>query len=402
MRKISSIIISLVFILNTAFGYTQTVTVKGVDLVVTTEPGNTVEIQPKLPEISGWKVNSGDITITNNQFVMPEENVEIEAIIEEEPETYLLTVDTPLFTQTEEKTEGEVITVTAISSDNYLFTNWNATGITLTEEQQKSETITFTMPGNAVQLEGVYLYGEYTLLNYYNAEHNNGANVYDSSATTFVDLMGNNNGTLGGTRWEGSNTIEDSSLMPQWEDGALVFNSTLTGNSFANGELGSIGGYVALDTRNIEHPAVETVFELETIGYKQQIVCNTENAGYALVLADNGQLYFAVSLNGEYVYARCNEILETGKKYHALACYDGNAVKLYIDGEKVAETSASGNIDIPDAFSGLDTELVLGGNARGNIGTHEFFDGKIYLLKIYDGALTDEQVYQQYLFTQEY
>ena len=156
MRKIASIIISLVFILNTAFAYTQTVTVKGIDLVVTTEPGNTVEIQPKLPEISGWKVNSGDITITNNQFVMPEENVEIEAIIEEVPETYLLTVDTPLFTQTEEKTEGEVITVTAISSDNYLFTNWNATGITLTEEQRMAETITFTMPAQAVTLEAIY------------------------------------------------------------------------------------------------------------------------------------------------------------------------------------------------------------------------------------------------------
>ena len=71
MKKLLSIFIALMFLVNTTLAYTVKITVKGVDLVVTGEVGNTIEIEKKLPEIVGWNVKSGNIEIINNTFVMP-------------------------------------------------------------------------------------------------------------------------------------------------------------------------------------------------------------------------------------------------------------------------------------------------------------------------------------------
>ena len=53
--------------------------------------------------------------------------------------------------------EGEEVTVSAYTGADRTFDRWVATGITLTSEQEKSSTLTFTMPGNAVSFTGVYI-----------------------------------------------------------------------------------------------------------------------------------------------------------------------------------------------------------------------------------------------------
>ncbi len=188
MRKVVSIILVLLMLVNTALAYTSTVIVKGIGISVTSDEGSAVEIVPKTSEITGWTVKSGNTTVTNNQFVMPAGNVVIEGVTKS---GYTLIVEMPHFTRVENKTEGESITIEATTTnEGYTFKNWTATGITLTSSQQTSKTITFTMPGNDVKLVANYVEGStapetYTIT--YNVNSGTGT-IASQTKTKGVDL----------------------------------------------------------------------------------------------------------------------------------------------------------------------------------------------------------------------
>ena len=189
MKKIISIMLALMLIINMSFAYTVKITIDGVDMEVTGEPGNVVSLQGKLSRIESWNVISGGVTITDGQFVMPECNVEIEAVMAEATKS-LLTVESKFFSRSEQRSEGDVITVNSIvNNDNYSFLNWTATGITLTSSQQTSQTITFTMPANAVTL--VANYSETPTPETYTIEYNENegsGTIASQTKTQGVDL----------------------------------------------------------------------------------------------------------------------------------------------------------------------------------------------------------------------
>ena len=81
---------------------------------------------------------------------MPAEDVEIEAKFPE----YQLTIETPYFTRTENKQEGEVITIEADTTSP--FKSWTAEGLSLTTSQKLNPTLTITMPGNNVTITANY------------------------------------------------------------------------------------------------------------------------------------------------------------------------------------------------------------------------------------------------------
>ena len=160
MKKLVSILLAVLMIVNTALAYTSTVQVKGIGISVTSDENVEIEITPKTSEITGWTVKTGNTTVVNNKFIMPSGDVVIEGVMQN---GYKLTVEMPDFTRIETKEEGKSITVEAITTnDKYTFTNWTATGITLTSSQQTSKTITFTMPGNDVKLVANYVEGSTT------------------------------------------------------------------------------------------------------------------------------------------------------------------------------------------------------------------------------------------------
>lgn len=155
MKKIVSALISIVFLSNVAFAYTSTVLIKGVKITLTSEEGGLVQLDSYLPEVTGWKVKQGNVTIVNNEFTMPREDVVIEAIIPNDS-THLLKLDFPYFTNEERRAAGEIITVEAVSESNYVFKKWTAIGVSLTADQLYSPAITFTMPANGVTLVANY------------------------------------------------------------------------------------------------------------------------------------------------------------------------------------------------------------------------------------------------------
>ena len=71
MRKLVSMFIAISLLTSMLFAYTLKVTVDGVDLVVTREAGNIIRLNEKITEIIGWDVKTENVTIVNNEFVMP-------------------------------------------------------------------------------------------------------------------------------------------------------------------------------------------------------------------------------------------------------------------------------------------------------------------------------------------
>ncbi len=69
-----------------------------------------------------------------------------------------------------------------------------------------------------------------------------------------------------------------------------------------------------------------------------------------------------------------------GDWVHISVIFNNSEVTLYVDGEK-KETKQSGKLDTASTY------LILGANAKGN-----FFKGRIDEVKIYDGAISEEQV----------
>ena len=188
MKKLVSILLAVLMIVNTALAYTSTVQVKGIGISVTSDENVEIEITPKTSEITGWTVKTGNTTVVNNKFIMPSGDVVIEGVMQN---GYKLTVEMPDFTRIETKEEGKSITVEAITTnDNYTFKNWTATGITLTSSQQTSKTITFTMPGNDVKLVANYVEGSTTPETYtITYDVNNGTGTIASQTKTKgVDL----------------------------------------------------------------------------------------------------------------------------------------------------------------------------------------------------------------------
>ncbi len=164
MKKVIMGLLCFCLMINVSLGYTLTVNDfsrtgvnSGREITV-----NAVEKNGK--KFKGWEIINGnlvleDLSLRSITFIMPAEDVELRASYDTGDSTskYSLAIESLFFTRSEKKSEGESVTVVAITdSDTKTFSGWTATGITLTEEQQKSSTITFTMPGNAVNLVANY------------------------------------------------------------------------------------------------------------------------------------------------------------------------------------------------------------------------------------------------------
>jgi len=156
MKKTLLALMTIICLLNSSLASTTKVTVNGVG-IKSTNASETMNIESKIPEVSGWEVKTENTTVTEDGLVtIPDADVEIEGIILDENK-YDLTVDFPDFTESSKKISGSKVTVNAARDDMMCkFKSWTATGISLTSEQSRQTVITFTMPANAVSLVANY------------------------------------------------------------------------------------------------------------------------------------------------------------------------------------------------------------------------------------------------------
>lgn len=111
------------------------------------------------------------------------------------------------------------------------------------------------------------------------------------------------------------------------------------------------------------------------------------------VLVEKMRFMVGYYIDGAYRNVNINSTIESNKIYNIAMTYDGLKVKMYINGEKYAtENSITGTIKKP----GKTTTTALGVNATDHHASSSFFNGKIYSAAVYDRALTEEEILQNY------
>lgn len=125
------------------------------------------------------------------------------------------------------------------------------------------------------------------------------------------------------------------------------------------------------------------------------ILSNQESGGCGLELKDSGRIAFYAYVGGKYIYP--NYPVEFGEPVHVVGTYDGQTVKLYINGVVKSFGDAYGKITFPT--NEKSRFLCVGGDSNSNGGTEARFTGKIVTANVYGRALTAseiKQLYEQY------
>lgn len=201
------------------------------------------------------------------------------------------------------------------------------------------------------------------------AKWNLGKNNYNSTTVNWHDLSGNeNNGFI---------------TAPIWDKKKLKFNGSTT--------------WVNCGLKDYYNVTMEALVEFNTIGGASEelnSVCGNQQAGGYGILQKNQKncACFYINKTWQYVYGSQCKI---GEKIHLVATYDGAKIKLYENGILKGEVEASGSL----SFSSNHTVFSLGSNPNGTaIGTAPL-NGSIYFVRLYNRALTDEEVFQNYKYS---
>jgi len=127
--------------------YTLRVIVDGQSVIIAKKAYEAVTLNVLRTDFQGWKVEQGNVTIKDNMFIMPPENVVISAII---PTEYLLSTGLQdMIIESNQPVRTEVTINLSSTSGNAVF-NWLSNGMILSNTSMQS--LRFVMPYNEVKL----------------------------------------------------------------------------------------------------------------------------------------------------------------------------------------------------------------------------------------------------------
>lgn len=197
---------------------------------------------------------------------------------------------------------------------------------------------------------------------------NAGEGKHDTMATSWVDLSGNGyDGILvsGGT----------------WGNNYLNFNGT---------------NYVRLlDAHNYTPFTLELYFSHNNYSSSHKSICgNYQNGGYGFQLSSNTQGQMLAYVSSDSDYSTTQFYLTPQTKNHAVITYDSQTLKVYFNGVLISSIQKTANIKLP-----TDNAVFMIGADPSNAtkGTNPFY-GKIYSCRMYDTALTADEVIGNYLY----
>ena len=203
---------------------------------------------------------------------------------------------------------------------------------------------------------------------------NNSTVVKTVYSSRIEDLSGNGtiskiNGAMYNENGLVFDGVDDSVLLPEYS-----LSSMSNGFTFE----------VMIDANSVT--TTDTSEEMYLIG-------NCEVGGSALLIK-NGvfRMYVYDETNSKYVIASSSKILVPNKKYLLTGIFDGENIKIYINGKLVTTTVFSGTMK--DTSSS--THFFLGCNPKGTDCQNSYYNGIMYEARMYDRALTDKEVSNNY------
>ncbi|MDR2088585.1 MAG: hypothetical protein LBP73_04440, partial [Clostridiales Family XIII bacterium] len=142
--------------------------------------------------------------------------------------------------------------------------------------------------------------------------------------------------------------------------------------------------------KTLDGLTLEAAFKADPITGFVDVVGNMQSAGYGFEITPEGSGFYLEFWCHVGTYKRPKVTgLEYGKWYHAAGVYDGEAVKLYINGNLAAQVPASGKITKPGSAA---QNFVVGGDSKNNNGIEATMVGSISAARIYSEPLNMAQV----------
>lgn len=185
---------------------------------------------------------------------------------------------------------------------------------------------------------------------------------YDNTATTWRDLAEVQDGVINGGTWKEDYLYLDG--VDDWVNlGRVDFTDQVTLDvTISANEIQSGMGYYTLG--------------------------NWESGGGGLYCS-NGRISFELYIDGVgYVQCKSSQTLSVREKTRITGKYDGTNLSLYINGKLAARNAQTGTIGTPQN----NTVIAIGVNPSGNKAEEKFANINVYSAKVYDVALTDEEI----------
>jgi hypothetical protein len=203
--------------------------------------------------------------------------------------------------------------------------------------------------------------------------------------------------TSGAITGLGGTTINGTAFGdPQVSNGAFVFDGSgdyiesLNITSLSENQILSTSVWVKFNSWT--NANVDLVFSLgdRTGGTGKEYGLAAYHSGTS---APTSGLY--VSIYG-YDSIKSEVIPDLNKWYHFVTTHDGSTHQIFINGVLVKSGVTGGNVNLPT--SGCD--LVLGGDTSAS--RSQFMNGKIANFRLFNRALTSDEIYQLYAYQKEY
>lgn len=170
---------------------------------------------------------------------------------------------------------------------------------------------------------------------------------------------------------------------PKWLSDALEFDG--------------VDDYVLIGQHNYENITLEVVAMNNVINSSEtEYISNYETGGYGLSYRQNNNLIQihiknSTSTSPGYKSQSASSTVVANKIYSLSGSFDSNQIMFY---ENKTKYQLSWNGTINHAASS--TALCLGTNPSGNVGKTNWLNGNIYSVRIYNRALTEDEVKTNY------
>ena len=134
---------------------------------------------------------------------------------------------------------------------------------------------------------------------------------------------------------------------------------------------------------------ITTGNDLNPIGH---FASNLHAGGFGLY-TQKGLLHFVVHNGKEYVAVSCT--VEKNTTYHVVGVFNGNALTLYVNGEKMNSVEFSGAMKLPTVVKA--EYLCIGGDVDATGNGENMSQCTVYKIAIYSNILTDNEIAALYL-----